>query len=336
VNPAGKADRQQLTAAPLQRSLPEPAPRRDPRRSLELEKTRMKRILLFLATNIAVLVVLSIVLQLLGVESILDEQGVGLDYRALLIFSAVFGMGGSFISLAISKWAAKRMTGAKVIEQPRGDAEMWLVQTVKRHADAAGIGMPEVAVYDDAAPNAFATGARKDSALVAVSTGLLHSMGRDEVDAVLGHEISHVANGDMVTLTLIQGVVNTFVIFLSRVAGYLVDRVLLRNEQGLGIGYFVSSIAFQIIFGILASTIVMAFSRRREFRADAGGARLAGRENMVGALEALKRHAGHPLPDQMQAFGISGGDRKSFARFFMSHPPLDERIEALKKMEFAR
>jgi heat shock protein HtpX len=295
----------------------------------------MKRVLLFLATNIAVLVVLSIVLHLLGVESILDKQGIGLDYRALLIFSAVFGVGGSFISLLISKWSAKRMTGAKVISEPRGDAEMWLVQTVKRHADAAGIGMPEVAIYEDPSPNAFATGARRDSALVAVSTGLFHSMQRDEVDAVLGHEISHIANGDMVTLTLIQGVVNTFVIFVSRLVGYFVDRVVLKNERGLGIGYFVSSIAAQIVFGILASVIVMAFSRRREYRADAGGARLAGRENMIGALEALGRGAEHPLPDQFQAFGISGGAKARFGRLFMSHPPLAERIEALKKLEFA-
>lgn len=295
----------------------------------------MKRVLLFLATNIAVLVVLSIVLQLLGVESILDEQGIGLDYRALLIFSAVFGVGGSFISLLISKWSAKRMTGAKVISEPSGDAQMWLVQTVKRHADAAGIGMPEVAIYDDPSPNAFATGARRNAALVAVSTGLFQNMRRDEVDAVLGHEISHIANGDMITLTLIQGVVNTFVIFLSRLVGYFVDRVLLKNERGLGMGYFVSSIAAQIVFGILASTIVLAFSRRREFRADAGGARLAGRENMIGALEALGRGAAKPLPDQIQAFGISGGTKARFGRFFTSHPPLEERIEALKKMEFA-
>ncbi len=295
----------------------------------------MKRVLLFLATNIAILVVLSIVLQLLGVESILDEQGVGLDYNALLIFSAVLGMGGSFISLLISKWSAKRMTGAKVISEPRGDNEMWLVQAVKRHADAAGIGMPEVAIYESPSPNAFATGARRNAALVAVSSGLLQGMRRDEVDAVLGHEISHVANGDMITLALIQGVVNTFVIFLSRIVGHFVDRVLLKNERGFGIGYFVSTIAAQIVFGILASTIVLAFSRRREFRADAGGARLAGRENMIGALEALGRGAREPLPAQMKAFGISGGDKKSFARFFMSHPPLEQRIEALKKMEFA-
>lgn len=289
----------------------------------------MKRVFLFVATNIAILVVLSIVLRLLGVERILDEQGVGLNYEALLIFCAVFGMGGSFLSLALSKWMAKRMTGARVIAEPRGDAELWLVQTVKRHADAAGIGMPEVALYDGP-PNAFATGARRDSALVAVSTGLLRSMTREEVDAVLGHEISHVANGDMITLTLIQGVVNTFVLFLSRAVGYFVDRVVLKNERGLGVGYFVTTIAAQILFGILASLIVMWFSRQREFRADAGAARLAGRQNMIAALERLKRGA-EPLPQQLAAFGIAGGAGGGLKRFFMSHPPLDERIEALKR-----
>ena len=215
----------------------------------------MKRILLFLATNIAVLAVASVVLQVLGVESILDEQGVGLDFRALLIFCAVFGMGGAFVSLLMSKWMAVRMVGAQVIKEPRSPAEQWLVETVRQQAQAAGIGMPEVALYQDDTPNAFATGARRDNALVAVSTGLLRRMKPEEVQAVLGHEVSHVANGDMVTLTLIQGVVNTFVIFLSRIVGYFVDRVLLRNEEGLGIGYFVSSIAAQIVFGILASTI---------------------------------------------------------------------------------
>ena len=289
----------------------------------------MKRVFLFVATNVAILVVLSIVLRLLGVERILDEQGVGLNYEALLVFCAVFGMGGSFISLAMSKWMARRMTGARVIADPRGDAELWLVQTVKRHADAAGIGMPEVAVYEGP-PNAFATGARRDSALVAVSTGLLRGMTRDQVDAVLGHEISHVANGDMITLTLIQGVLNTFVLFLSRVVGYFVDRVVLRNERGLGVGYFVTTIAAQILFGILASLIVMGFSRRREFRADAGGARLAGRQNMIAALESLKRGA-EPLPEQLAAFGIAGGTGLGLKRLFMSHPPLDERIEALKR-----
>ncbi len=292
----------------------------------------MKRVALFLATNIAVLVVLGIVLQLLGVDSLLDEQGVDLDLRALLIFSAVLGMGGSFISLAMSKWMAKRATGAQVIQDPRGQAEMWLVETVGKHAKAAGIGMPEVAIYDSPAPNAFATGARRDSALVAVSTGLLRGMNKDEVDGVLAHEVSHIANGDMVTLTLIQGVINTFVIFFARVIGHFVDRVVFKTERGYGIGYFVASILAQIVLGILASTIVMWFSRRREFRADAGAARLAGANRMVAALERLKSGSNEPLPDQLSAFGISGGVKGGLAALFASHPPLDERIARLEAM----
>ena len=289
----------------------------------------MKRVFLFIVTNIAVLAVLYTVMSLLGVNTILDEQGVGLDMGNLLVFSAVFGMGGSFISLAISKWMAKRMTGAQVIEQPRNDAEAWLVQTVSHQAQAKGLGMPEVAIFPSDSPNAFATGARKDAALVAVSTGLLQRMNRDEIEAVLGHEISHVANGDMVTLALVQGIVNTFVLFLSRLVGYLVDRVILKNERGLGIGFFLTSIAAQIVFGILATPIVMWFSRRREFRADTGGAGLAGTNKMISALKSLKAVAEpQPLPEQMAAFGISGG-RGRFGRLFMSHPPLDERIERL-------
>ena len=289
----------------------------------------MKRVFLFIATNIAVLVVLSVVLSLLGVNTILDERGVGLDMGNLLVFSAVFGMGGSFISLAISKWMAKRMTGAQVIEQPRNDAEAWLVQTVSHQAQAKGIRMPQVAIFPSDSPNAFATGARKNAALVAVSTGLLQRMNRDEIEAVLGHEISHVANGDMVTLALVQGIVNTFVLFLSRLVGYLVDRVILKNERGLGIGFFLTSIAAQIVFGILATPIVMWFSRRREFRADTGGAGLAGTNKMISALKSLKAVAEpQPLPEQMAAFGISGG-RGRFGRLFMSHPPLEERIERL-------
>ena len=289
----------------------------------------MKRVFLFIATNIAVLVVLSVVLSLLGVNTILDERGVGLDMGNLLVFSAVFGMGGSFISLAISKWMAKRMTGAQVIEQPRNDAEAWLVQTVSHQAQAKGIRMPQVAIFPSDSPNAFATGARKNAALVAVSTGLLQRMNRDEIEAVLGHEISHVANGDMVTLALVQGVVNTFVLFLSRLVGYFVDRVILKNERGLGIGFFLTSIAAQIVFGILATPIVMWFSRRREFRADTGGAGLAGTNKMISALKNLKAVAEpQPLPEQIAAFGISGR-RGRFGRLFMSHPPLDERIERL-------
>jgi heat shock protein HtpX len=292
----------------------------------------MKRVFLFLATNIAVLLVLSIVLSLIGFEGILDEQGIDLDLGALLMFAALFGFGGSFISLAISKWSAKRMTGAKVITQPSNPAETWLFETVRRQAREAGIGMPEVAIYDAPEPNAFATGARRDNALVAVSTGLLRGMQREEVEAVLAHEVSHVANGDMVTLTLIQGVVNTFVIFFSRVIGHLVDRLVFRNERGHGPGFWIVTIVAQIFLGILASMIVMWFSRQREFRADAGGARLAGREKMIGALERLKQGHNATLPDQLAAFGISGHRASGLKRLFMTHPPLDERIAALRRM----
>ena len=292
----------------------------------------MKRVLLFLATNIAVLVVLSVVLSLIGFEGILDEQGIDLDLGSLLVFAALFGFGGSFISLAISKWSAKRMTGAKVITQPSGQVETWLMETVRRQAREAGIGMPEVAIYDAPEPNAFATGARRDNALVAVSTGLLRGMRREEVEAVLAHEISHVANGDMVTLTLIQGVVNTFVIFFSRVIGHLVDRLVFRTESGHGPGFWIVTIVAQIFLGILASMIVMWFSRQREFRADAGGARLAGRERMVAALERLKQGHNAALPDQLSAFGISGHRASGLKRLFMTHPPLDERIAALRRI----
>jgi len=291
----------------------------------------MKRIMLFLATNIAVLLLLSIVLRLLGVQSILDEQGVGIDYNSLLVFSAVLGFGGSLISLAMSKWIAKRSTGARVITQPANEVESWLLSRVGQHAQQAGIKMPEVAIYDAPEPNAFATGARRDAALVAVSTGLLRGMRREEVDAVLGHEISHVANGDMVTLTLLQGVVNTFVVFLSRVIGFVVDRAVFKTERGYGPGYFITVLLSQILLGIFASMIVMWFSRRREFAADAGGARLAGRMNMIAALERLGQAGpGKELPDQMRGFGISGGMGRGFTRLFMSHPPLAERIAALK------
>ena len=292
----------------------------------------MKRVFFFLATNLAIILVLSIVLSLLGVGRILDEQGVGLNLYNLLVFAAVFGFGGSFISLAISKWMAKRLTRAHVIESPRNEAEAWLVQTVRRQAEQAGIGMPEVAIYDAPDPNAFATGMRRNAALVAVSTGLLRSMNHEEVEAVLAHEVSHVANGDMVTLALIQGVVNTFVIAFSRVVGHLVDRLVFKTEEGHGPAFFVTSIIAQIVFGILASTIVYYFSRQREFRADAGGARLAGREKMVAALDRLRRSVGQPhLPDQMAAFGISGKVGGGIRRLFMTHPPLEERIEALRR-----
>jgi heat shock protein HtpX len=291
----------------------------------------MKRILLFLATNIAVLVLLAIVLRLLGVDSILDEQGAGIDTNSLLVLSAVIGFGGSFISLAMSKWVAKRATGAQVIQQPRNEVESWLLSRVQQHAQRAGIAMPEVAVYDAPEPNAFATGARRNAALVAVSTGLLRGMRREEVDAVLGHEVSHIANGDMVTLTLIQGVVNTFVVFLARVIGVAVDRAVFKTERGHGPGYFITVIVAQIVLGILASAIVMWFSRQREFRADAGAAELAGRENMIAALARLQQSGpAAELPDQMRGFGISGGMGQGLRRLFMSHPPLEERIEALR------
>jgi heat shock protein HtpX len=290
----------------------------------------MKRILLFLATNLAILLLLGIVLQLLGVDRILDEQGSNLDLGKLLVFSAVVGFTGSLISLAMSKWSAKRMMGVRVIAQPSNATESWLLNTVRTQAQAAGIGMPEVGVFDSPEPNAFATGARRDSALVAVSTGLLQSMSQKEAEAVLAHEVSHVSNGDMVTLTLIQGVVNTFVIFLSRVIGHTVDRVVFKTEEGHGPAFMITSIVAQLVLGLLATIIVMWFSRQREFRADAGGASLAGREQMISALEWLRqRHAG-PLPEKMAAFGISGGGAGGWKRLFMTHPPLEERIAALR------
>lgn len=294
----------------------------------------MKRIFLFLATNIAILIVLSISLRLLGVERILDESGTGLNLNALLIFAAVIGFGGSFISLAMSKWMAKRATGAQVIERPRNETETWLVETVRRQAKQAGIAMPEVAIYDAPDVNAFATGMRRNAALVAVSTGLLNAMNRDEAEAVLGHEISHVANGDMITLALIQGVVNTFVVFIARVIGHFVDRVVFKNEQGHGIAFWVTTIVAELVLAVLASMIVMWFSRQREFRADRGGARLAGTQKMIAALERLKRaHEPPQLPDQMAAFGISGAKAGGIKRLFMSHPPLEERIAALQAQQ---
>ena len=293
----------------------------------------MKRVAWFLGTNIAVLVVVSTVMQVLGVGNILAANGVDLNLQALLVFSLIWGMAGSAISLAMSKFMAKSMMKCQVIESPRGSTETWLVEKVGQHARAAGIGMPEVAVYDSPTPNAFATGARRDNALVAVSTGLMRSMNEEEVDAVLAHEVSHIANGDMITLALIQGVVNAFVIFLSRVVGHFVDRVVLRNERGYGLGYFASVIAAQIVFGILASVVVMAFSRKREFRADAGAARLTGAGKMIAALESLKRGTNaQPLPEQLSAFGISGGARSKLGRLLSSHPALDDRIAALRAL----
>jgi len=295
----------------------------------------MKRIGLFLLTNLAVIVVLMIVWFVLssvfGLGRTMDYQAGTINLTSTLVLAAVFGFGGSLISLLISKWMAKKSVGAQVIETPRNEGERWLVETVQRQAREAGIGMPEVAIYDSPEINAFATGASRNKALVAVSTGLLSSMTRDEAEAVLGHEVGHIANGDMITLTLIQGVVNTFVIFFARIVGFFVDRVLLKNEEGPGIGFFVTTIVAEIVFGILASTIVMWFSRQREFRADDAGARLAGREKMIAALERLKVNYDRPsdMPAQMTAFGIFGRGG-NFGRLFMSHPPLDERIAALR------
>jgi heat shock protein HtpX len=288
----------------------------------------MKRIFLFLVTNLAIVLVLSIVAQVTGLDAWLVQQGGSLG--GLLVFAALFGFGGSLISLAISKWMAVRAMGVQIIRQPSSPTEQWLLDTVRSLADKAGVGMPEVGIFDSPQPNAFATGPRRDNALVAVSSGLLSSMNHSEIEAVLGHELTHVANGDMVTLTLIQGVVNTFVIFLSRIVGNIVDRSMSRDSDGRGIAYFATVMVTQLVLGILASIIVMWFSRRREFRADAGGARLAGRDRMIAALERLKAAHDEPLPAQLNAFGISGGEGRGLARLFMSHPPLEERIAALR------
>ena len=288
----------------------------------------MKRIVLFILTNLAVMLVMSITLSVLGVGKVTGPGG--LNIGALMVLSLVMGFTGSIISLLMSKMMAKWSTGAHVIETPANATEQWLVNTVKRQAEQAGIGMPEVAIYDSPDINAFATGWNKNSALVAVSTGLMNNMSADEAEAVLGHEISHVANGDMVTLTLIQGVVNTFVIFLSRIIGYIVDRMVFKNERGEGIGFMVTSLIAQLVLGVFASMIVMWFSRYREFHADAGGAKLAGKHKMIAALERLKQnHEEAALPKSVAAFGISGGS--AFSKLFMTHPPLDERIEALRR-----
>ncbi|MEW5771451.1 MAG: protease HtpX [Pseudomonadota bacterium] len=288
----------------------------------------MKRIVLFLATNLAIVLVLSLTMRVLGVEPYLNEQG--LDLQALLVFAAIMGFGGAFISLALSKWTAKMSVGAQVITEPRNSDEYWLLQTVARQAQAAGIRMPEVAIYDSPEVNAFATGMSKNSSLVAVSTGLLRQMTREEAEAVLGHEVSHAANGDMVTMALIQGVVNTFVMFLSRVIGHVVDKVVFKTERGQGPAFYVTMIVAELVLGILASIIVMWFSRQREFRADRGGADLAGRRNMINALKRLGSLHPAPLPDKMAAFGIAGGIGGGLKRLFMTHPPIEERIAALE------
>ena len=287
----------------------------------------MMRIALFLLTNLAVILVISVIFSVFGIGNVLDEQGIDLDLGNLLVYSAVIGFTGSLISLALSKTMAKRSTGCVLIEDSRDPEAQWVMSRVRAHAEAAGIGMPEVAIFPADEPNAFATGMRRNDALVAVSSGLLQKMNRNEVDAVIGHEIAHVANGDMITLTLIQGVLNTFVVFLSRIVGHFVDRVVFKTERGHGPGYWITSIVAQILLGILASIIVAWFSRRREFRADAGGAQYAGRESMIGALERLKRGTAE-LPDGMAAFGIGGGGMRAL---FSTHPPLDVRIAALRE-----
>jgi len=291
----------------------------------------MQRILLFLLTNIAIMVILSITLRILGVDSLLMQNGSDLNINSLVIFSGVFGFGGAFISLAISKWMAKRMTGAKVISSPSNNIEKWLIETVENQSKTVGIKMPEVAIFPSNQMNAFATGASKNNALVAVSQGLLDNMTQGEIEAVVGHEMSHVANGDMVTLTLIQGVVNTFVIFFSRVIGHIVDRVILKNQRGYGIGYFVTTIFAQVILSILASVIVMYFSRKREYIADTGGADLAGHQNMINALKRLGQKEPEALPEQLAAFGIGEKPKSNRSQLWSSHPPLEDRIRALEK-----
>ena len=289
----------------------------------------MKRILYFLATNLAIMLVLSVTMRILGVQPYLNAHG--LDLGNLLAFTAIMGFGGAFISLAMSKWSAKRMSGAVVIVEPRTLSEIWLVDTVKHQAQTVGIKMPEVAIFDSPEVNAFATGMTKNSSLVAVSTGLLNAMSKDEAEAVLAHEISHISNGDMVTLTLIQGVVNTFVMFLSRVIGYAVDKIIFKTEKGTGPAFFVTMIVAELVLGILASMIVMWFSRQREFRADAGAAKLSSAKKMIAALERLQaQHEPSALPKQMAAFGIAGGGSSGLKRLFSSHPGLDERIAALR------
>jgi len=292
----------------------------------------MRRVIYFLITNMAIVIVLGIVLRLLGIEPYITPYG--LNYQSLLIFAAVFGMGGAFISLALSKWSAKRLTRAQVITSPVSETERWLVRTISELASKAGIGMPEVAVYPSDDMNAFATGMKRNNSLVAVSSGMLRRMDKEKIRAVLAHEIAHVKNGDMITLALIQGVVNTFVIFFARIIGYTVDRVILRNERDHGIGFWVTTIVAEIFLSILASIIVFWFSRKREYRADSGAADFVGRKPMIGALESLKASIEQPhLPDQMAAFGISGTKKRGLRALFATHPDLDDRIRALAEAQ---
>ncbi len=291
----------------------------------------MLRVGLFLLTNLAILLVVGVVLSLFGVGSYLE--GTGLNYTSLFIFSAAFGFGGSFISLLLSRWLAKRSMRVKLITAPSSGKEKWLIETVERLCRQAGLPIPEIGIFPSEQVNAFATGSSKNKSLIAVSSGLLRQMSEGEAEAVVAHEVAHIANGDMITLTLIQGVVNTFVIFFARIIGHFVDRVIFRNEGGHGIGFFITSLVAQMVLGILASTIVFWFSRKREFYADAGSARLVGKEKMIAALERLQINHPEPLPDEMMAFGISGGERGKFSRLFMSHPPLGERIAALRSLQ---
>lgn len=291
----------------------------------------MLRVLLFVGTNVAIIALISLVFSLFGFQGLLAQNGVDLDLQALLVFSVVIGFSGAFISLLLSKFMAKRAMGVHVIKEPSDNTQRWLVDTVKRQAELAGIGMPEVGLFNSPSPNAFATGWNRNNSLVAVSTGLLQHMNKKEVEAVLAHEVSHVANGDMVTMTLIQGVVNTFVVFLSRVIGHIVDRVIFKVERGHGPAFWIVSIVAQIILGFLATMLVMWFSRYREYRADEGGARLAGTSNMIAALAKLKSFEGTPdMPDEMAAFAINAG---KIQKMFSSHPPLDKRIENLKRTD---
>jgi heat shock protein HtpX len=294
----------------------------------------MKRVALFLLTNVAVIIVASITLSLLGVGSFLDESGTNLNLTSLLIFCFVFGMAGSFISLLLSKKMAIWTTGTKIIDVPRTREEHWLVDTTRELSMKAGIGMPDVGIFPTDQSNAFATGANRNKALMAVSSGMLQRFNKNELRAVIGHEIAHIANGDMITMTLLQGIMNTFVMFLARVAGFIVDRMILKNERGLGIGFYVTTIIMEILLMILASIIMMWFSRQREFRADAGAAQLTNKEDMIGALTSLKREMGFPdqMPESLSAFGINSGQRSGFKALFMTHPPLDERIAALQKL----
>lgn len=288
----------------------------------------MLRIALFLGTNFAILLILSVSMSILGIEGVLDEQGVGLDLNSLLIMSSIIGFLGSIISLFISKWMAKKSMGVKIISTPKNDTEKWLLSINKELSQKANINVPEFGIFDSKQPNAFATGSSKNNSLVAVSTGLLVTMNKDEVEAVVAHEICHISNGDMVTMSLIQGIINTFVIFFSRIIGHLVDRLVFKVQRGHGPAYFITSIIAQIVLSILASIIVMWFSRRREYKADSGAALLVGKEKMISALKVLGKQSTDPLPDQMAAFGISG-NKKKISSLFSSHPSIEKRISAL-------